>query len=86
MNWKIHKVGPKTLKDYDGMNFYAAKAMNFRGYPMRKNTILVDKRLKPKRMKEIIRHEKIEVKKMKEGAGYWSAHRYALKHQGEKNG
>lgn len=82
MKWDIHKVGPKVLRDYDGMNYMAAQAMNFRGYPMHKNTILVDKRMGHSRMMETIRHEKLEANLMSKGKGYWQAHRYALKHQG----
>ena len=84
MKWCIKRVGPSVLRDSDGMNYQAARAMGFKGYPMKRNTILVDKRFGPKRMRETVLHEKLEAALMAKGKGYWDAHRYALKHQNGK--
>jgi hypothetical protein len=79
--WQIVEVGRKIIRDYDGMNAAAGKAMNFRGYPMRKNTILIDGTMSPALKRATIKHEIAEYKLMKKGKGYWDAHRFALKHE-----
>lgn len=77
---KIKYVGEKVLKDYAGMNYYAAKAMGFT-HKINKNTILIDKNLPKKIKKETIKHEKCEAKLMKHGMKYWNAHIKALKEE-----
>jgi hypothetical protein len=81
MKFKIIEVPRKVMRDYDGMNYMAARALNFRGYPIRQNTILIDSSMSAKRKKRTIAHEKAEYSLMKKGLGYWSAHLYALKHE-----
>jgi hypothetical protein len=80
-SWDVRAVGPSVLRDYDGMNYYAARKMGFDGFPMRKNTILVDSRMPKSRIRQTIRHEILEARKMERGEEYWPAHRYALKNE-----
>jgi hypothetical protein len=82
--YHVIQVDPKVLGDYDGMNYYAAKAMKFRGRKLRKNDVLVDKRLGNKRKRLVIRHEKLEAEKMRQGLGYWLDDKYARKHEKNK--
>jgi len=81
MKFNIKEVGRNIIRDYDGMNYYAAKALRFKGYPMHKNTILVDKTMSKSMKRKTIKHEILECNKMQHGCGYWDAHRFALKHE-----
>jgi hypothetical protein len=81
MKFKIKEVGRKIIRDYDGMNACAGRVMKFKGYPMRENTILVDKNMSSAMKKRTVKHEIAEYKLMKHCKGYWDAHRYALKHE-----
>lgn len=81
MKFKIVEVGRKTIRDYDGMNYMAAKALKFRGYPMKKNVILIDESMTPMEKRRTIAHEIAEYGQMARGKGYWDAHRFALKHE-----
>lgn len=78
MRLKVKFVSPKLLKDYGGMNYYAAKKIGFRPLP-KKNEIFVDGSMKKKDIRETVRHEKVEVKHMKRGCSYWTAHKKALR-------
>lgn len=71
--FKIKEVS--NLKDYDGMNYYAAKAMGYKPIP-KKNEILIDRKSINK--KETIKHELIEYELMRNGTSYWPAHCKAL--------
>ena len=77
-DWKVFEVGAGCLKDYDGMNAYAGKAMGFKP-KLKKDEVLVDRRLKASYKKEVVAHEIIEARLMKRGMHYWTAHNIALK-------
>lgn len=77
--WRIKRESPQVLRDYEGMNWYAAKAMGFHGVRMNKRTILVDQTLKPKRQIQVIKHEIQEAKEMSHGKKYWDAHLDSLR-------
>jgi hypothetical protein len=78
MNFKIRFVGDRLLKDYAGMNYYAAKSMGFKP-GMKKNVIYIDKNLKGKTKTNTIVHEICEANLMRNGMKYWTAHTRALK-------
>lgn len=75
---KIELVGAKRLKDYAGMNPYAAKSI---GFPLNKNTILIDKNLSIIEKHRTLKHEIQEMKHMRNGDTYWTAHKKALKEE-----
>jgi hypothetical protein len=79
--YDVVEVAPGVLKDYAGMNWHAAKAMGFDGFPIKRNQVLVDKRLCPMHRKRVIKHEEYEDKHMAKGMKYWDAHLGALKHE-----
>ena len=81
VRYKVVGVKPQVLKDYAGMNYHAAQALDFRDVVMHPNIILVDKRLSQKRRKQVVRHEEVEDCMMRKGLPYWRAHKYALKHE-----
>jgi len=72
---KIRFVPSKKLKDYAGMNKYAAKSL---GYPLKEDIILVDESMTREEKNRTIKHEMIERSLMKKGMTYWKAHRIAL--------
>jgi hypothetical protein len=74
-NIKVELVGNKKLKDYAGMNPEAGKVL---GFPIKKNTILIDKNLTKTQKRRTILHELEEMKDMKKGEKYWTAHKKAL--------
>ena len=76
-NFRVQNVSAKKLKDYDGMNYYAAKKL---GYPYidKKNVIHVRKGLSEEDKVKTVRHEKLEATLMhKYGYKYWRAHMLA---------
>jgi len=75
--FKIKAVGDNVLRDYAGMNYYAAKAMGFRPLP-KKNEILIDKHYKGAKRARLIKHEEEEVHLMQAGYPYFTAHKLAL--------
>ena len=79
--YKVTEVKPKVLRDYAGMNASAAKAMGFDSYPIKKDEILVDRRLSPEHRKRVIKHEIYEDEHMRKGDSYWDAHKKALHHE-----
>lgn len=78
MKVKVKLVSHKILKDYAGMNYYAAKTLHFHPFP-KKDEIFVDRDMKKKDIKETVRHEKLERKLMGKGCTYWNAHKKALR-------
>jgi hypothetical protein len=73
----------KDLKGkWYGMNYFASKELKLT-FPIKKNEIYVDKKLKGRMLKRTIAHEKIEVFHMKRGLKYKKADRIAGKF--EKN-
>jgi len=70
---KPHSV----MKDYAGMNYYAAKAMGFTPMP-EKDEIFICETMKGKKRAETIKHEIFEAGEMKDGKKYWQAHKKAL--------
>ncbi len=75
--FKIKSVGNNVLRDFAGMNYYAGKAMHFHPLP-HKNEILVDKTYKGAKRRQLIKHEEEEAHLMKNGMGYFQAHKLAL--------
>ena len=80
-HYKITEVSPSVLKDYAGMNWHAAQAMGFDSCPIKKNEVLVDKRLCPEHKERVIKHEEYEDEHMAKGMKYWDAHVEALQHE-----
>lgn len=80
---KIRFVTKRILKDYAGMNHYAAKEMHFKPVPP-KNTIFVDKNMSRKDKVETVKHEIAECNLMKKGMHYFPAHKKALKAENKK--
>jgi hypothetical protein len=73
----IKNVGDNVLRDYAGMNYYAAKALGFKPRP-KKNEILVDKHYKGAKRTQLIKHEEEEAHLMSHGYSYFTAHKLAL--------
>lgn len=71
----------KILKDYAAMNPEAAKAMGFPDIDSKLETqeILVDKTVPEKEQIKNLKHELIELRLMREGSEYWSAHEISLR-------
>ncbi len=74
---KVKLVKPSVLKDFSGMNHYAAKAFGFKKVP--KDTVLIDKSMPMKRKIKDITHEVVEINQMKRGKKYWPSHCKALR-------
>lgn len=76
-NFRVIGVSAKKLRDYDGMNYYAAKKL---GYPHidKKHIIHVRKGLSDADKERVVKHEKLEATLMhKYGYRYWRAHSLA---------
>jgi hypothetical protein len=82
--FKGFKVTKKhaELKDYAGMNYYAAKALGLSHGPKKKE-IWVDDKLPRSVVKKNIVHEVVEAKIMRRGKKYWCAHCLALHAEGK---
>lgn len=76
--FKVKPVGNKVLKDYAGMNHYAAKQLGFKPVPP-KNVILIDKTYKGSKKEALLKHEAEEAHLMSHGKTYFAAHKMALK-------
>jgi len=76
--YKVKYVKKGVLKDFAGMNYKAGKVM---GFPIKKNTILIDRNLSKSQKARTLKHEKAEIKYMKRGHKYWSAHKKALREE-----
>jgi hypothetical protein len=74
---KVKLVKPSVLKDFAGMNHYAAKTFGYKNVP--KDTILIDRSSSVKRKIKDITHERVEINRMKKGDKYWVAHCKALR-------
>jgi hypothetical protein len=79
-NFKVISKPESIMKDYAGMNYLAAKVMNFKPQP-KPNEIYVDSNFKGMEKKRIIVHEMKELELMKGGLGYFPAHLQALKEE-----
>lgn len=79
MNFKEKKVSPRILKDYSGMNKFAANELHF-PWHYKKNVVLVDKTASPHEQHEIMVHEMAEATYMQKGEHYWEAHQRSLKY------
>lgn len=71
------KFARRALKDYAGMNYWAAKDIGFRPLP-KKDEIWLDDSLPKKTVFKNLIHEELEAKEMKKGNSYWTAHLKAL--------
>ena len=80
--YNIKKSPGSVLKDYAGMNYYAAKEIGFHPCPA-KHTVLVDSNLESRWIKRTAKHEIIEAELMKRGYSYWDAHQVALRYEKE---
>jgi len=66
--------------EYVGMNYYAFKQLYLHEkYGHKSRTFLIYERLSKKEKQEAIRHELVEVERMRGGEKYRQAHREALK-------
>lgn len=65
---------------YQGMNYYANKELQT-GYDMKKNDILLDKKLSRKDKITTLRHELIERRLMSKGMKYKNADKIALRYE-----
>lgn len=74
--YKVKIVDPPLLRDYSGMNHYAAIEIGFTPIPD-EDEILIEKSSIPI-MKQTILHEVTEAELMKRGMKYWNAHKIAL--------
>lgn len=73
----VQEVDSRTLRDYAGMNYHAAKAM---GYPLeRKNVMQLDNGMNWEDKYKTLVHEINEYRLMNQGKTYWQAHTQALK-------
>ena len=79
--FKVITTSKNVLKDYVGMNHYAAKCLGFKPLP-EKNEILVADDLTSEERRRTIRHEIMEMELMKKGMPFWDAHKVALKKEG----
>lgn len=77
--YRIKSVSSKVLKDYAGMNPYAAKQLGFRS--IRPDEILVAKDLSSEKRRRTVNHELIEAGNMERGMPYWDAHKVALREE-----
>jgi hypothetical protein len=78
LHFKVKYVGRKKLRDYDGMNYYAAKKL---GYPHidKPNVVHVANDLSSYDKGLTVKHEINEARLMKLGFKYWKAHSIAEK-------
>lgn len=75
--YQVKTMSHRTLKDYAGMNYYAAKKLGFMPLP-KKDEVWVSDNLSYSDRETTIRHEAIEAEKMKGGdTSYWEAHTIA---------
>ena len=79
----VKSVPDKVLKDYAGMNYYAAKAMGFKPN-LKKNEVLVNKCYTGSKREQVIRHEEEEAHLMSKGYPYFKAHKLALRAERKK--
>jgi len=80
-NFRVKTVSKDMLKDYAGMNHYAAKWLGFKPLP-EKDEILVADDLTGDERRRTIKHEIVEMDLMKKGVPFWEAHKTALKKEG----
>jgi len=80
--FKIIYVPTNVLKDYAGMNYFAAIDMGFKAMKLEPYDILVDNSMSKEKQRATIVHEITEAKCMKQRMNYWQAHNLAL--QAEK--
>ena len=75
--YRVYAVPSRVLRDFDGMNFYAARVLGFRPRPGR-NEIFVA--ASSKDMYRTLRHEVVEARLMRDRRwSYWRAHTRALR-------
>ena len=72
--YTVRLVPSKKLGDFAGMNPEAAERM---GYPEPKDTFDIDAGMSWELKFRTLVHELREYGKMKKGASYWKAHKYA---------
>ena len=77
---KVKLVPSEKLLDYAGMNDKAASKF---GFEMPKQSIYIDRGLCWQGRSETLKHELDEREGMRRGAGYWKAHKKALKNEGK---
>lgn len=80
--YHIRLVPKDRMKDYIGMNYYAARMM---GFPFKdKMGIMIRESLSYKDKYETLRHEIDEIELMRKGDSYWVAHKKALSDEHHK--
>lgn len=83
LDYKIRYLPNSVMKDYEGMNYYAAKEIGFKPLP-KKNEIFILRTLSKKDKYKTILHERLEADKMKKGMRYWKAHGKVVKESTDK--
>jgi len=74
---KVTPVSDSKLKDYDGMNRPAAKALGYKPIP-KQGEVIIRKDLTGLERRRTIHHEAVEANLMSKGQPYWKAHLNAL--------
>lgn len=81
--YTVYAVAPAVLKDYDGMNHYAARQLGFRPLPGKREILVSADSKDPL---GTIGHEIDEIELMRDrGLTYWEAHRRALEREGGRD-
>lgn len=74
----IKTVPDKKMKDYEGMNYFAAKPLGFKPTP-KPNEVFINDIYCGKKREQVIKHEEIEAHLMQHGYPYFKAHGIANK-------
>jgi hypothetical protein len=81
--FKVTVVPDRKMNGYEGMNYFAAKTMDFHPCP-KKNEVFVSNRYDGNYKEIVVKHEKIEANHMFNGDSYMQGHKKALKDQYKK--
>ena len=85
IEFEVIFVSDDVLVDYDGMNYFAAKALKFTNYPIKIHQILINiDTLGKKEIIPTIIHECVEAYHMHHGLNYWQAHQIAAEAEKDK--
>jgi hypothetical protein len=66
VRWEVVIVPDKIMGNYWGMNEEAARAVNWKVFKIKRNQIAISDKVKGKRVRKIIQHEKVEYHNMRD--------------------
>jgi hypothetical protein len=80
--FKIVRKHSKEMYGYLGLHWLIDRKL---GLKIPINEIWIDANLHNHALFRTLNHELIEISRMRDGASYWVAHRYATKHENDEN-